>query len=244
MKVSCIGGGPGGLYSAILIKSRFPDAEVDVYERHEPGETFGFGVVFSDATLGKLETADAETYADIRAHFAHWDDIDIHYAGRVWTSTGHGFCGFSRQTLLDILQSRCRELAVNLHFEHEVESVEALAESDLIVAADGINSGIRKQLEDRFRPDLDHRPNYFIWLGTTKTLDAFTFYFGEDDAGLWRVHAYQYEQDHATFIVECTKQTFERSGLAIHDEGAAIAYLETLFERELDGHRLIGNNGF
>ncbi|MCP5043937.1 MAG: bifunctional salicylyl-CoA 5-hydroxylase/oxidoreductase, partial [bacterium] len=152
--------------------------------------------------------------------------------------------GFSRQTLLDVLQSRCRELDVDLHFEHEIESVDALADSDLIVAADGINSAVREQLEERFRLDLDHRPNYFIWLGTTKALAAFTFYFGADDAGLWRVHAYQYEQDHATFIVECTKQTFERSGLAIHDEGAAIAYLEKLFEKELDGHRLIGNNSF
>ncbi len=249
MKVSCIGGGPGGLYSAILIKARFPAAEVEVFERQKPGETFGFGVVFSDATLDKLAAADAETYADIRAHFAHWDDIDIHRAGlsgaaEVWTSTGHGFCGFSRQTLLDILQRRCRELGVKLHFEHQVDSLEAFAEADLIVAADGINSPIRERFKEHFQPDLDHRPNYFIWLGTTKALDAFTFYFKENDAGLWRVHAYQYEQNHATFIIECTPRTFARCGLAIDDEKATIAYLEQLFAEQLEGHRLIGNRSF
>ncbi len=244
MKVNCIGGGPGGLYTAILLKLQYPDAQVEVYERNPPNVTFGFGVVFSDATLGKLVVADPVTYAAIRARFAHWDNIDIEYEGRIWSSTGHGFCGFSRYTLLRILRSRCLELGVKLHFEHNVEHDGDLADADLVVAADGINSGIRKRYEGQFRPSEDLRPNYFLWLGTTLPLSAFTFLFEKDDAGLWRVHAYQYEKDHATFIIECTQDTFERSGLGIQDEAGAIAYFEKVFARQLGGHCLIGNNSF
>ncbi len=247
MRVTCIGGGPGGLYAALLIKSRFPNSQVAVYERNRADDTFGFGVVFSDATLGRLAEADPVTYAAIRERFAHWDDIHIHYGGDLRVSTGHGFCGFSRMTLLQILQERCRDLGVELHFEHEVEAADLstrFADSDLIVAADGINSEVRTQFAQEFQPDIDLRPNRFVWLGTTLSLSAFTFFFRENDAGLWRVHAYQYEDEHATFIVECTAETFEKSGLDSHDEAATLAYLEDLFAEELAGHSLIGNRSF
>ncbi len=241
MKITCIGAGPGGLYACILIKMRMPDAIVDVYERHKSDETFGFGVVFSDATLGKLATADPRSYAVIQDNFSHWDDIDVFFKEERWRSTGHGFCGFSRKTLLKILQDRCLELGISLHFETEIESLSGFESSDLIIAADGLNSAVRQQFPESYRPQIDHRPNHFIWLGTTLNLPAFTFYFAENDAGLWRVHAYQYEREHATFIVECTAETFERSGLAARDEQAAVHYIENLFAKQLDGHPLISN---
>ncbi|MEE9386925.1 MAG: bifunctional salicylyl-CoA 5-hydroxylase/oxidoreductase [Nannocystaceae bacterium] len=242
MKINCIGGGPGGLYTALLLKRRQPLAEVHVYERNRADSTFGFGVVFSDATLGSLARADPESYGAIQARFTHWDDIHIHHKGERFVSSGHGFCGFSRQTLLDILQNRCRQLGVQLHFEHDVQAIEDLGSADLVVAADGIHSATRQRYDGEFRPHIDQRRNRFIWLGTTLNLSAFTFWFQEDTAGLWRVHAYQYEQDHATFIVECTEETFQRSGLGVQDEAAAVAYLENLFSNQLRGHRLAGNH--
>ena len=241
MKIACLGGGPAGLYFAILMKKRNPAAEITVYERNRPDDTFGFGVVFSDATLGNLGEADAESYGEIRAHFAHWDDIHIHAHGELWTSTGHGFCGFSRKTLLNILQERCAALGIEMKFECEFESVEPYRDCDLVVACDGVNSLVRAELADHFEPEVDFRPNRFTWLGTTFNFPAFTFIFKENAHGLWRVHAYQYEKDHATFIVECTDETFRRAGLGVEDEDGTIAYLEDLFRDDLRGHRLIKN---
>ena len=212
MIIYCIGGGPGGLYAAILLKQARPDATITVFERNRPDDTFGFGVVFSDATLGGFAEADAASYSAILAGFAHWDDIHVHYGDETIVSSGHGFCGMSRQSLLAILQRRCRDLGVKLEFEHEIDDPADLPPADLIVAADGINSKIRERGADHFEPQVDVRPNRFTWLGTTLPLSAFTFWFAEDHAGLWRVHAYQYERDHATFIVECTDETFRRSG--------------------------------
>ncbi|HEY6335568.1 MAG TPA: bifunctional salicylyl-CoA 5-hydroxylase/oxidoreductase [Alphaproteobacteria bacterium] len=241
MKIACLGGGPGGLYFAILMKKSRPDAEITVYERNRPDDTFGFGVVFSDATLANLGDADAESYAGIQRHLAHWDDIHVHVKGEVWRSTGHGFCGCSRKALLNVLQERARALGVMLAFEHEFDGAESFADCDLIVAADGVNSTIRKKYEKRFEPELDFRPNRFIWLGTSYRFPAFTFIFKENAHGLWRVHAYQYEAGQATFIVECTDETFANSGLDPNDEDAAITYCEALFKDELDGHRLLKN---
>ena len=241
MKIVSIGGGPSGLYFSILMKKAYPDAEITVYERNRADDTFGFGVVFSDATLGNFIEADAETHRQIVAQFAHWDDIDIHFKGQVLTSTGHGFSGFDRKTLLNILQHRAADLGVDLRFETDIDDVEAFADCDLVLAADGVNSFIRDRYAEHFQPDIDWRSNRFVWLGTTMEFPAFTFLFRENEHGLWRVHAYRYKPGYSTFILECTGDTFERSGLAVEDEDATVAYAEALFAEDLDGHRLIGN---
>ena len=189
MKIACLGGGPGGLYFAILMKKALPDAEITVYERNRPDDTFGFGVVFSDATLANLGEADAESYAEMRRHLAHWDDIHIYAKGEMWRSTGHGFCGCSRKMLLNILQERASALGVKLLFEHEFDDIAPFADCALVVAADGVNSGLRKRYADKFEPEIDFRPNRFIWLGTTYRFPAFTFIFKENAHGLWRAHA-------------------------------------------------------
>jgi anthraniloyl-CoA monooxygenase len=241
MKIACLGGGPGGLYFAILIKKAWPETDVTVYERNKRSDTFGFGVVFSDATLANLGEADAESYAELRRHLAHWDDIDIHLKGSVLRSTGHGFCGCSRKALLGILERRAEGLGVKLVLEHEFTDAAAFADCALVVAADGVNSTLRKARAEAFEPTVEFRPNRFIWLGTSRHFPAFTFIFKESEHGLWRVHAYQYEAGEATFIVECTAETFARSGLDADDERAAAAYCEQLFARELGGAGLERN---
>ncbi len=241
MKIACLGGGPGGLTFAILMKKAWAHADVTVYERNGPDDTFGFGVVFSDATLANLGDADAESYVEIRRRLAHWDDIDIHLKGAVLRSTGHGFCGCSRKALLNVLQERARALGVKLAFRHEFADAGPFAGCDLVVAADGVNSALRRVYADAFEPEIDFRPNRFIWLGTVARFPAFTFIFKENEHGLWRVHAYQYEAGRATFIVECTAATFARTGLDANDEAAAVAYCERLFARELAGTGLLAN---
>ncbi len=241
MKIVSIGGGPGGLYFAILMKKARPDARVVVHERNRSGDTFGFGVVFSDATLEGLKQADAPSYEAITARFFHWDDIDIHYRGEVVRSTGHGFAGLSRQALLSILEDRARELGVELCFESEIKSVADVGEADLILVADGVNSAIRAELADRLGPSVDFRPNRFVWLGTDKPFEAFTFYFNETEHGLFQVHAYRYEEGKSTFIVECSEETFFKAGMDKASEDETIAYCEKVFEKELGGHRLLKN---
>ncbi len=242
VKIVCIGGGPAGLYLSALLKRDDPSREVVVYERNKPGDTFGFGVVFSDATLGNLEAGDEQVYAEIRENFAHWDDIDTHMGGQVIRSTGHGFCGLERKTLLQLLTRRCEALGVELRFETEVTDIDALAaDADLLVGADGVSSLVRERYKEHFRPSVEMMPNRFAWFGTTVPFQAFTFYFKENDAGMWRVHAYRYSETGSTFIVECTAATFERSGLAGSTEDETAAYLEDLFREELDGHPLIKN---
>ncbi len=224
------------------MKRADPAHEVIVHERNRLGDTFGFGVVFSDATLGKLEAADPETYERITESFAHWDDIDIFYRDQVLRSTGHGFCGMSRQTLLQILSTRAEELGVQVHYESNITDVEALKESaDLVLGADGVNSMVRDLYAEHFKPQVDMRPNRFIWLGTNFPFDAFTFYFKENEHGMFRVHAYRYEDGNSTFIVECTEETWLKAGLDKTDEDQSVAYCETLFADELQGHALIKN---
>lgn len=224
------------------MKRADPAHEVIVHERNRLGDTFGFGVVFSDATLGKLEAADSETYKLITKSFAHWDDIDIFYRDQVLRSTGHGFCGMSRQTLLHILSARAEELGVQIHYESNVTDVEALrAGADLVLGADGVNSMVREHYAEHFKPQVDMRPNRFIWLGTTFPFDAFTFYFKENDHGMFRVHAYRYEDGNSTFIVECTEDTWVKAGLDKTTEEENVAYCEGLFADELQGHALVKN---
>jgi len=241
MRIVSIGGGPAGLYFAILMKRADPSHDILVVERNRADDTFGFGVVFSDATLENFQTADRESHAAIIRAFAHWDDIDTHYGGQTLRSTGHGFAGMSRQALLTILQRRCAELGVTLRFSTEVDDLGRYADADLVLAADGANSWVRGQDADRFGPRVDWRPNRFVWLGTTCPFPAFTFIFKEDEHGLWRVHAYRYNREHSTFILETTEATWRRAGLDHADEAATAAFAERLFARELEGHRILTN---
>ena len=241
MRIVSIGGGPAGLYFSLLMKKSDPAHDITVVERNRPDDTFGFGVVFSDATLEHVAAADRESHAEITSHFAHWDDIDIHYRGRVMTSTGHGFAGMSRQVLLDILQRRCTELGVRLEFQREVADPNAYGDADLVLGADGVNSLVRSRYAEHFRPRIDWRPNKFVWLGTTFPYPAFTFLFKESPHGLWRVHAYRYDASTSTFILETTEDTWRRAGLDRADEDQTLAFCERLFADELQGHRLLKN---
>jgi anthraniloyl-CoA monooxygenase len=241
MRIVCIGGGPGSLYFAVLMKKADPRHQIRVVERNRPDDTFGFGVVFSDATMAGIADADSEAYRGIARHLVHWDDIEVHYRGERVTSTGHGFSGMSRHTLLRVLQEQACAAGVEMVFEHEVTSLDACCDADLVVAADGANSSVRHLLRERIGTIIDVRPNRFVWLGTTKPFLAFTFYFKRDDHGLWRVHAYQYGPERSTFIVECREQTWKAAGMDRATEPETAAFLERLFAEELDGHPLITN---
>ena len=241
MKIACIGGGPAGLYLGILVKRVAPQHDVVVYERNRPADTFGFGVVFSDATLGHLAEADPETHAQITARFARWDDIEIHApGGEVLRSTGHGFCGIERKALLQILQARAKELGVRLEFEHQIDALSQVS-ADVIVACDGVASWVRDTLAAELGPHVDVRPNRFVWLGCTVPYQAFTFLFKQTRFGLFRVHAYRYHEHGSTFIVECRDETWREAGLHEADEDTTVAILEEIFAAELGGHRLIKN---
>ncbi len=241
MRVLTIGGGPGGLYSGILLKKAFPEAEVRILERNQADDTFGWGVVFSDETLSGFEDADAESFQEIRSNFAYWSDIETFYPGGRVLSTGHGFCGLSRKRLLNILHDRCRELGVELEFGVEVDQLDPYSDYDLIIAADGVNSAIRERHADVFQPSIDWRKCKFSWLGTTKPLEAFTFVFKENEHGLFTVHAYPFDRETSTWIVECREETLKASGLEEASEADTVAYCSELFREELEGHELLTN---
>jgi len=241
MKIVSIGGGPAGLYLAILMKKADPAHDITIVERNKPGDTFGFGVVFSDETLGNFADADRESYDAITAAFAHWTDIDVHYQGQVVTSKGHGFSGMARVKLLDILAKRAAELGVKIVHERDVKDVTEFPDADLILAADGVNSAIRAKYEAKFKPSLDWRRNKFVWLGTTRPHPAFTFHFKEHESGLYRVHAYQYDATNSTFIVETSETAWKKAGLDKATEEQTIDFCEKLFAEELAGHKLIAN---
>jgi len=242
MKIVSIGGGPAGLYSAILFKKAFPDAAVRVVERNRADDTFGWGVVFSEETLSHFGDADRESYEAIRGAFAYWDDIETYFGGACVTSTGHGFCGMSRKHLLDILQDRCRALGVEMEFQREIRRAEDVRKgADLVLAVDGVNSVVRAEYESTFRPSVQWGATKFTWLGTTRPLRAFTFHFKENAHGLFQVHAYPFEKGLSTWIVECREETWKRAGLDKAGEDDTIRYCEELFRPELDGHRLLTN---
>ena len=242
MKIVCVGGGPAGLYFAILMKKANPAHDITVYERNRPHDTFGWGVVFSDQTLANLKGGDAVSQQRIIDSFAHWDDIDIHFKGRCITSGGHGFCGIARRHLLAILQDRAADLGVTLVFEQEVGDIEAFADADLIVAADGINSRIRTAHAEYFRPSVAAQANKFTWLGTTKLFDAFTFIFVETEWGWFQAHAYRFDDETSTFIVETREESWRAAGLAGAETARTIAFCERLFAPWLDGAPLMANS--
>lgn len=244
MNILCIGGGPAGLYFALLMKKQNPAHRIAVVERNRPYDTFGWGVVFSDQTLGNLVKADEATAKTILQAFNHWDDIDIHFKGQVTTSGGHGFCGIGRKRLLNILQERCEQLGVNLVFETDVEDDQTLAQqydADLVIASDGLNSRIRTRYESTFQPDIDTRKCRFVWLGTKKLFSAFTFAFEETEHGWFQAHAYQYDGDTATFIVETPEEVWLKAGLDQMSGEESVAFCEKLFAKYLDGNALMSN---
>ncbi|MBL8699460.1 MAG: bifunctional salicylyl-CoA 5-hydroxylase/oxidoreductase [Alphaproteobacteria bacterium] len=246
MKILCIGGGPAGLYFALLMKKQDPSHVIRVVERNRPHDTFGWGVVFSDQTLGNLVQADEPTARTILQAFNHWDDIDVHFKGTTVTSSGHGFCGIGRRRLLDILQDRCRALGVELVFETDIGDDQEAARAfgaDLVIACDGLNSRIRTRYESSYRPDIDTRRCRFVWLGTKKLFSAFTFAFERTEHGWFQAHAYQYDGDTSTFIVETPEDVWRAAGLETMSQEEGIAFCERLFARHLDGQRLLSNAG-
>ena len=243
MKIACIGGGPGGLYFAISIKLQKPSADVIVIERNKPADTFGWGVVLSDETLVNLEKNDSVSAESIRSNFAYWDDIALHHKGKKLKSTGHGFCGIGRKTLLVILQDRARELGVQLKFESEVGSASDYMEDyDIVVAADGLNSKTRNEYAEIFKPDQDLRECQFVWLGTKQKFDdAFTFIFEKTKHGWVWAHAYQFDSDTATFIVECSQDTFDAFGFNNLTQAESINICQDIFKNYLDNNTLMTN---
>jgi anthraniloyl-CoA monooxygenase len=252
VRIAVIGGGPGGLYFSALAKQLGPHHEITVWERNAPDDTFGFGVVFSDETLGGIEHADRAVFDAMRREFARWDDIDVHFRGRVVTSGGHGFAAMSRQRLLRIMQQRCRDLGVTMHFRAEAPSADELAAShDLVVACDGLNSVTRAKYADTFRPSPDVRRCKYMWLGTDLVFDAFKFYIRETPYGVMQIHGYPYDATGSTFIVEMNESVWRAAGFDVpaardlppgHSDEASIARIRDLFADILDGHEVHANN--
>ncbi|WP_396178121.1 FAD-dependent monooxygenase [Flavobacterium sp.] len=238
--IAVIGGGPGGLYFSILTKKALPNCQIDIYERNKADDSFGFGVVFSDETLSEFLTRDPKSYDLIRKHFAYWDDLDVARDGDIVRITGNGFCGCSRKKLLQLLQQRCVEEGVNLHFEHPIEDVTTL-KVDYIIACDGINSAIRSQFESDFGTKTELKKNKFVWMGSTKPLDAFTYFFRTTEFGTIVAHSYQYEEGMSTWIFECSDATWQNAGFETTNEESTIAKISSIFKEELDGHGLISN---
>jgi anthraniloyl-CoA monooxygenase len=241
MKIVCIGGGPAGLYFALLMKLQDQAHHITVVERNRPYDTFGWGVVFSDQTLGNLRVADPVTAGQILDAFNHWDDIEIHIRGQSVRSGGHGFCGIGRKRLLNILQRRCEELGVELVFETDVQGDEAYPDADLVIASDGLNSRIRSKYASTYQPDIDTRLCRFVWLGTHKLFEAFTFAFEETAHGWVQAHAYRFDDTTSTFIVEMPEPVWQALGFETMSKEDAIAWCEQTFAAQLDGHALMSN---
>jgi len=242
MKIVCIGGGPAGLYFGMLMKMQNPAHDITIVERNRPYDTFGWGVVFSDATMETMRLWDKETADDIQEAFNHWDDIELRFKGRTIRSGGHGFVGIGRKKLLNILQARCENLGVKLVFETEATNDEDFPDADLIIASDGIFSGVRNKYANIFKPDIVVRPNRYIWLGTHKLYDAFTFDFQKTEHGWFQAHIYKFDENTTTFIVECPEHVWLAHGLDKADQEQSIAFCEKLFADNLQGEKLMTNS--
>ncbi|MFQ5596039.1 MAG: FAD-dependent monooxygenase, partial [Anaerolineae bacterium] len=241
MRVFIIGGGPAGLYAGLLLKKVDPSHDITVFERNPPGATYGWGVVFSDRTLASFREADYKSYAEITDSFVIWDAIDVHYRGERIRCGGHVFAGLRRTSLLNILQRRCAEMSVDIRFETQVTDLSEFADFDLLIGADGINSVVRETYAHVFKPGLQAGRAKYIWLGTHKPFDAFTFIFQENEHGLFQAHVYPFDGYTSTFIVECDEASWRRAGLDQAGEAASIAYCEDLFADQLGGHGLMSN---
>ncbi len=247
MKITVIGGGPGGLYFALLMKKARPDCRIAVYERNRADDTFGFGVVFSDETLAEFLSHDPPSYERIREDFAYWDDIVISFKGHRIRCSGNGFCGSSRQYLLGVLQDRCREVGVDLHFEQDITDLDQFADSDVIVACDGVNSWIRQAHAQEFGVEITHEKNKFTWLGSTVPLGDFHYFFQETEYGIFNAHCYEYQPGMGTWVMETTEAAWRASGLdrMVTAEGEidaqGLELLESIFADELQGHKLLTN---
>ena len=240
MNIVCIGGGPAGLYFALLMKKLQPANDITVVERNRPYDTFGWGVVFSDATMAHMRQWDLATADEIEQAFNHWDDIETHIHGQVIRSGGHGFVGIGRKKLLNILQARCEALGVKLVFETDATDTD-YPDADLIIASDGINSRVRQRYEAHFQPDIVTRPNRYIWLGTRRLYDAFTFLFEKTEHGWFQAHIYKFDETTSTFIVECPESVWLAHGLDRASADESVAFCEQLFAANLQGERLMTN---
>ena len=242
MRIAVLGGGPAGLYFALLMKKANPEHDITTFDRNEADNTFGWGVVFSDKTMDGFRAADEKVVDEIEASFHHWDDIDVHFKGKKISSGGHGFCGIARIRLQEIFQKRCAELGVKMVWKTEITDPDVYAKDyDLVIGADGVFSTVRAKHEAHFNPRIDLRTCRFIWLGTKKKLDAFTFAFKETEFGWFNLHAYRFNAEMSTFIVETPEPTWERAGLDTKTPAEAVAFCEELFADLLDGHSLISN---
>ena len=244
MRILCLGGGPAGLYFALLMKLQDPAHQVTVVERNRPFDTFGWGVVLSDQTLANLQAADAPSARLIGNAFNHWDDVEVFFKGAAVRSGGHGFCGIGRKKLLNILQDRCQQLGIDLVFETDVGDDQAMAaqySADLVIAADGLNSKIRQRYAATYQPDVEQRACRFVWLGTHQSFDAFTFAFEQTEHGWFAAHAYQFDSSTSTFIVETPEAVWQAHGLDQMSQADGIVFCERLFASYLGGHPLMNN---
>ncbi|HKR58277.1 MAG TPA: FAD-dependent monooxygenase, partial [Pyrinomonadaceae bacterium] len=243
MKINIIGGGPAGLYFAILMKQADPQHLITIWERNGPDDTFGWGVVFSGKTLSNLRAADAASHEEIMRDFEAWDNVDVLHGSAKVSIHGNSFSGISRLHLLKILQRRCEQLDVTMNFHSEVNDILSLAaDCDLLVGADGVNSTVRERFKNHFEPELSVRPNRYVWYGTHQLFHGLTLTFRESDAGVFAAHSYKFNQTTSTFIVECDPETWRRAGFVTQDESSTRSYLEQVFAQDLAGHQLLSNN--
>ncbi len=241
MRINIIGGGPAGLYFALLMKKHDPAHDITVFERNPPDATFGWGVVFSGKTLSNLRAADEESHRRVTERFETWDNVDIVHRERKVTVRGNHFSGIARLRLLNILQERCEELGVNLRFRTEARADELL-DAELVVGADGVNSEVRQRFAEHFQPDLSVRHNRYIWYGTRQLFHGLTLTFRESEAGVFAAHSYKFDTETSTFIVECDEETWQRADFASKSDAATREYLAEVFNRDLGGHELLSNN--